>query len=129
MHNGVDISDTTQYFLPKEYNKLGSDGRKLLNKCPKRKAANIKRGGNRNKKRKEDDPDEANRHVAAIINEVMKATRSEGSVVSFAPDMPQHGPHTRARSVEAVSANGGTSSTNASVISQVTYDHLGNVVP
>ena len=31
-YNGVDISDTTRYFSSKEFNKLGEEGRKYLNK-------------------------------------------------------------------------------------------------
>ena len=38
MCNGIDVTDTRKYFSPKEYSKLGEEGRKYLNKCPKRKA-------------------------------------------------------------------------------------------
>ena len=77
--------------------------------------------------------EETNRHVAAIINGVMQANRNEGSVVSPSttgtnmslPPMHQHGPHARPpHAVNSVQAQ----QSNASVTSQVTYDHNGNIL-
>jgi hypothetical protein len=127
MCNGVDISDTTRYFSKEEFSKLGDEGRKHLNNCPKRKASKEARGKKKKQKSVEGGGgDEHQRQVAAIINGVMQASRHENSGASVPgqitlPPMPQHGPHARPRSVAQVSAPPSTQSV-------VTYDHTGNIV-
>ena len=128
MCNSVDISDTTRYFSEKEFSKLGREGRNILNKCPKRIANKSKLTSN--KKQKTTTPvSDADRHVAAIINGVMQASRSERDAQSIANtiptqvQMPQHGSNARSvtRSVNAVSIGAATRS--------VTYDHNDSIVP
>ena len=122
--NGVDLTNTTRYFSSKEFDKIGSEGRAYLDKCPKRKAA--KEAFRAKKKKKNNDGDEANRHVAAIINGVMQASRNENNSVSgssipsqVSARQPQHGPHAR----QAAAAQSSASSRRS-----VTYDHNGNIV-
>ena len=125
--NGVDLTDTTRYLSQKEFTKIGKEGREYLAKCPKRKAA--KEAHQANKRHKSSD--DSNRHVAAIINGVINATRNENaSTGSSIPSSvggaarPQHGPHARASSaVQIDNASAGASSRG-----NVTYDHEGNVI-
>ncbi len=123
--NGVDLSDTTRYFMEKEFQKIGKEGRDYLNKCPKRKAA--KESHRANKKKKGGNSEDGNRLVAAVINGVMNASRHESQSVAdssipsqITPRQPQHGPHAR-QAAAAQTSNNSTRST-------VTYDHNGNVV-
>ena len=125
--NGVDMTDTTRYFSPKEYNKIGEEGRKFLNNDKKRKEFKEKNSTSSKKKFKEDE----NRKISAIINGVINASRNE-SVASpnpsdrnyILPPMPQHGIYARpSTSINRVSTSSGTSAT-----SQITYDHNGNIV-
>ena len=48
---GVDITDTTQYFSRKDFDKMGPSGREHLNRCPKRKAAREAHSENKRKNR------------------------------------------------------------------------------
>ena len=134
--NGIDISDTTRYYTKEEFDKIGKDGCSFLNKCPKRKASKAKFEERKNKKPRADN--ENNRHVAAIINGVMQASRHERDADSVSPSipsrvsMPQHGPHAwppaTQRDVNAItqgSANSQASSRNTSY----NFDHNGNIIP
>ena len=106
---------------------IGKDGHDYLNKCPKRKAA---KEAHASKKRKQGATmeNESQRHIAAIINGVMQATRNEnesiaGSVpsqIGTNPRMPQHGTHARNASATTMRS---TSSSSGRV-----YDHNGNIV-
>ena len=127
--NGVDLSDTTKYFTKDEFQKMGKAGRDYLNKCPKRKA--FKEAYNRNKKRKVDGD---NKHIAAIINGVMQATRHENESISSSSipshvsgtgarsaRMPQHGTHVR-----QVNATSQSASQHRHPLH---FDHNGDIVP
>ena len=138
--NGVDITDTTRYFSAKEFHKLGEEGRKYLSNDPKRKAYKDKNLSKTKKRKQQHNDEETNRQIAAIINGVMNASRVEASTSTQGsgisrlssnnnhnhpplPPMPQHGPHARPPStVNQVQQQ------NSSNISQVTYDHNGNIV-
>ena len=129
--NGVDLTDTTRYFTPKEFSKTGEEGRKFLNNDKKRKKYKNKNSRQAKKQATVDD----NRHVAAIINGVINATRNENaSNVSHVgtniplPPRPQHGPHARPPVVAANQTQRTSPSSNSMVSSQITYDHNGNIV-
>jgi hypothetical protein len=130
--NGVDITDTTRYLSPKEFTKIGEEGRRYLAKCSKRKAHKNKIANDPPSKKNKSKNDENDRHVAAIINGIMQANRVEREAMSVSgasvpsqitPQMPQHGPHARPRTV-----SGTTVVTQASQ-GNVTFDHTGNIVP
>ena len=122
--NGVDLTDTTRYLSQKEFSKIGKEGRDYLAKCPKRKAH--KEAQKSNKKGKADTDVESQRHIAAIVNGVINATRNEtesvagSSLPSQVGGRPQHGPH--ARNTSAVGAAAASQRRN------VRYDHEGNVL-
>ena len=98
MCNGVDLTDTTRYFKPKEFSKNGEERRKYLSNDKKRKEYNEKSSPAGKKTAAE----EANRHVAPIINGVMNTTRNQSAVSTISvarntpmrnpplPPMPQH---------------------------------------
>jgi hypothetical protein len=132
--NGVDLSDTTKYYSKFEFHKMGKEGRDYLNKCPKRKASRAQHESNkrsRNSSAVTTGDETSQRHIAAIINGVMQATRHENDSVSGSQvpsqvggnadrtQMPQHGPH--ARSIANISTG--------SQRSQTQYDHNGNIIP
>jgi hypothetical protein len=118
--NGIDITDTCKYYSPKEYNKMGQEGRRILSDCPKRQAERNKRS---NSKRSKQHAGREESQVAAVINGVMNATRnmSIASSTVTPPAMPQHGPHAKTKTVASVESG-------QSVISQVTFDHHGNIL-
>ena len=123
MCNGVDLTDTTRFFTNKQFNKIGKEGRDYLNKCPKRKAfKDARRNSDHKRGKKNDDID--NRHVAAIINGVMQASRNETESVAASTlsgsRMPQHGPHARAAAA--------TSTSTRSNRSNLRFDHTGNII-
>ena len=130
--NGVDLTDTTKYYSKEEFNKMGKAGRDFLNKCPKRKAAKEARNSSK-KSRNVNDVSQNDKHVAAIINGVMQASRHETDSIANSsipsqvggnhrnPRMPQHGPHARQAAATGAS-QGGASRT------PLVYDHNGNIV-
>ena len=130
--NGIDITDTTRYLSPKEFTKIGEEGRRYLAKCSKRKAHKNKLSTGPPPKKNKAGDTETDRHVAAIINGVMQANRVERETMSVSgssipsqivPQMPQHGTHARPRTVSGATVVTHTSQGN------VTYDHTGNIVP
>ena len=136
----MDITDTNRYFSAKEFHKLGEEGRKYLSNDPKRKTYKDKNLSKTKKRKQQHNDEETNCQIAAIINGVMNASRVEASTSTQGsgisrlssnnnpnhpplPPMPQHGPHARPPStVNQVQQQ------NSSNISQVTYDHNGNIV-
>ena len=132
--NGIDITDTTRYYTDQEFTKIGREGRAILNKCPKRKAHKATLPPSK-KQRNNDSgtnnaPNANDRHVAAIINGVIQASRTERDGLSTTGSiptqvqMPQHGPHVRVppRSVSAATTG------SVSQAASVRYDHNGNIV-
>ena len=131
MCNGVDLTDTTRYFTPKEFSKIGEEERKYLSNDKKRKEYKEKNSP----VAKKISAEKANRHVAAIINGVMNATRNQSAVSTISaarntsmrnppppPPMPQHEPHscplpTTIGQVQQHSI--------ASNMSTITYEHNG----
>jgi hypothetical protein len=137
--NGVNLTDTTRYFSKEDFEKMGKEGRDYLYKCPKRKASREAHEARKKSKGNNSiNPGNGNgsqRHIAAIINGVMQATRNENESVpgSSVPSqitetsegssaqMPQHGTHVRQANVSALSQSRSTRS-------QVRYDHNGDIV-
>jgi hypothetical protein len=80
--NGVDLTNTTRYFSKEDFDKMGKAGRDYLHKCPKRKASKEAHEAKK-KARSVSSVTDNERHVAAIINGVMQASRHEtGSVAN-----------------------------------------------
>jgi hypothetical protein len=129
--NGIDLSDTTRYYTEQEFTKIGREGRAYLNKCPKRKAHKATLPPS--KKKRDNNPNNDERQVAAIINGVIQASRTERdglSTTGSIPNqvqMPQHGSHVRTppRSVNGTTTAGASTGSQSS---PVRYDHLGNIV-
>lgn len=129
MCNGVDITDTTRYFSPKEWNKLTDEAKQKLRDDPKRKA---KKESLQSKKRAkisatgtttaDSSEDNVRSIAAAVINGVMHASRAANdndsihgnSTNSSRVSMPQHGTHATRQA--------------ASSSRRRTYDHLGNII-
>ena len=121
---GVDLTDTTRYFSPQEFSKIGPEGRKYLKEDKKRKAYKESRAKDRDSKKVKvaaTSADAQNAQVAAIINGVMNASRAGNAFAGQSPAIqPQHGPHAR----------------NASQVQQQQqsqdqgpiFDHLGNII-
>jgi hypothetical protein len=131
LFNGVDITDTTRYYSGKEWAQLGEKGQQILNKCPKRKERK-EALTSRKKKAKvssaethgSDEQTRITRDIAsAVINGVMRASQqnveaASSNTIPTQVSMPQHGPH----------ASRSVAQTSTGARSQVTYDHLGNIV-
>ena len=126
MCNGVDITDTTRYFSPKEWNKLTDEAKQQLRDDPKRKAKKESLEANKRAKisaaTTSQDDDNIRSIAAAVINGVMNASQTTNesnsvlgnSTVPSRVSMPQHGTHASRQA--------------ASTTRRRTYDHLGNIV-
>ena len=83
LFNSVDITHTERYFTGKEWTRLGPQGQKILNDCPKRKAKN-KALTSRKKIKVSSESKQNGNHdylsaqqqplVVAVINKVMQAS-------------------------------------------------------
>ena len=133
IYNGVDLTDTTKYFTPEEFSKIGNEGRRYLSNDKKRRE--YRQDNSPAVKRK--DTEDMNHQVAAIVNGVIQATRNKSMVympntvgisstrTPSLPPMSQHGPHTRPPPTIISQVQ---KKSNSSVASAVTYDHNGSIV-
>ena len=127
IENGVDVSDATRWYSTEEWAKLSQETQQRILNDPARAAAVEQR----RKKRKtsavetaSSTQDEQNRHVAAIVNGVINASRHEAQD-SQSVRFPVNG---SSRSTQAVQRSNTPTNTGSDDVSVITYDHNGNRV-